>query len=100
MEGVWSWLDFHVMLCYSFARTRVLFRVLVFRCFRNLFGLCIKFAKTQLQPVLLVVAILGGGNVVRLVQSIRIIVIIVKFSLSCPIGCVCLIPIGHPLGVS
>ena len=60
-------LNFHVMLKTSFVVTRALFRVLCLGVSISVFGLCIKFVKTMLQLVILVVAVTVGPGCERLV---------------------------------
>ena len=62
------------MLKTSFVVTRALFRVLCLGV--SVFGLCIKFAETMLQLVVLVVAVTVGPGYERLV---RFIILVVEF---------------------
>ena len=53
-------LNFYVMLKTSFVVTRALFRVLCSGVSIFAFGLCVKFAETMLQLVVLVVTVTVG----------------------------------------
>ena len=55
------------MLKTSFVVTRVLFRVLCLGVSISMFGLCVKFAETMLQLVILVVTVTVGPGCERLV---------------------------------
>ena len=63
-EGVWSSLNFHVLLKALFLETRVLFRVLCSGISVSLFGLCVKQMETVLQLVILVAALVVGPGCV------------------------------------
>ena len=53
-------LNFHVMLKTSFVVTRALFRILCSGVSVSVFGLCVKFAETMLQLIVLVVTVTVG----------------------------------------
>ena len=76
-EGVWSSLNFHVLLKTSFVGTRVLFRVLCLVVSVFMSSLCVQLAGAVLQLVVLVAAVVVGPGCVRRVQFV---VLIIKFS--------------------
>ena len=79
------------MLKTSFVVTRALFRILCSGVSISVFGLCIKFAETMLQLVVLVVTVTVGPGCERLV---RFIVLVVEFSHAWRILCISIVYLG------
>ena len=76
MKGMWSHLNFHILVKASFLLTRVLFRVLYSDVSISVVRFCINLTETVMQLVILVAA---GVVVPKCVQLVRIIVLVVWF---------------------
>ena len=76
MKGVWSQLNFHILVKASFLLTRALFRVLYSDVSISVVSFYVNLTETVMQLVVLVAA---GVVVPRCVRLVRIIVLVIWF---------------------